>query len=321
MTARLGRADLHIHTRASDGTASVLEILDHVEQLGSFDVIAITDHERVDAAHAARTIAAARGLAFEVIVGEEVTTRSGHLLALYIEQPIRPYRSLRETIARVHDQGGLAVPAHPLFPYPMCIQAGPIRRLAAEPDPRFRPDALEGFNPTTFGRPHRRVLGLARELGLPVVGSSDAHALLAIGAGSTTFGGRTAADLRRAIVAGETHWHGAFHQTRPQLGVFAGQLRKYSGDVRDEVRGRLLRTGTGRHHGYPGGHLRPPAFDHEAARIDYGRGGRYGSMDLGSTDQGSTDKGSTERPVPLDTAIDHEPLAAFEPLTDPGRDA
>jgi predicted metal-dependent phosphoesterase TrpH len=315
MTPRLGRADLHIHTRASDGTASVLEILDHVERLGTLDVIAIADHERVDAAHAARTIAAARGLAIEVIVGEEVTTRGGHLLALFIEQPIRPFRSLRETIARVHDQGGLAIAAHPLFPYPMCIQAGAIRRLAVESDPLYRLDALEGFNPTTFGRSHRRVLELARELDLPVVGNSDAHALAAIGQGSTTFPGRTAAEVRAAIEAGTTHWHGAFHEAKPQLSVFAGQLRKYSGDVRAEVRGRVLRTGTGRDHGYPGGHLRPPTFDHDAARVTFGRSGASVADPLAAGG----------RPVePADSfepALDFEPPARFDPAAEPGIDA
>ncbi len=54
---RLGRADLHIHTWASDGTASVVEVLDHVEADGFLDVIAIADHERIDAALAARRIA------------------------------------------------------------------------------------------------------------------------------------------------------------------------------------------------------------------------------------------------------------------------
>ena len=54
MTDRLGRADLHIHTLASDGTSSIIEILDHVEAASQLDVIAITDHERVDAALAAR---------------------------------------------------------------------------------------------------------------------------------------------------------------------------------------------------------------------------------------------------------------------------
>ena len=76
-TARRGRADLHIHTLASDGTAPVTEILDHVEREGILDVIAITDHERIDAALAARRIALDRGLRTRVIVGEEISTRGG----------------------------------------------------------------------------------------------------------------------------------------------------------------------------------------------------------------------------------------------------
>src|SRR5829696_6195810 len=57
VTERLGRADLHIHTLASDGTAGIAEILEHVERNTRLDVIAITDHERVDAAVAARSMA------------------------------------------------------------------------------------------------------------------------------------------------------------------------------------------------------------------------------------------------------------------------
>ena len=109
MTAdRPGRADLHIHTVASDGTADVLSIIEHVARRGDLDVIAITDHERIDAAVAGRALARDRGLALDVIVGEEVTTLGGHLLALFIERPIRPYRSLRTTIADVHDEIGRA---------------------------------------------------------------------------------------------------------------------------------------------------------------------------------------------------------------------
>ena len=59
----LGRADLHIHTVASDGTATVEAILDHVERRTDLAVIAITDHERIDAALAGRAMAIDRGLA------------------------------------------------------------------------------------------------------------------------------------------------------------------------------------------------------------------------------------------------------------------
>src|SRR6186997_700174 len=65
---RLGRADLHI--------------------------IAITDHERIDAAVAAQAIARDRGLRAEVIVGEEVTTLGGHLLGLYLDRPVWPSRPI-----------------------------------------------------------------------------------------------------------------------------------------------------------------------------------------------------------------------------------
>lgn len=261
MVDRRGRADLHIHTLASDGTAGVETILDEVERRADLDVIAIADHERIDAAIAARSLAIDRGLDVEVVVGEEVTTLGGHLLALFIDRPIRPYRSMRTTILDIHDTGGLAIPAHPLVPYPLCAQAWTLRRLLDDPDQSCHPDALETFNPTSLGRPlHRRVVRFADDHGLAHIGNSDAHALDAIGTGWTTFDGRTAADLRRAIEAGSTEHDGRFHATAGQLGTFRQQLRKRGRDARDEVIGRMRRDGTGRDHGYPGGRQRPPRF-------------------------------------------------------------
>ena len=259
---RRGRADLHIHTVASDGTATVEAILEHVERNTDLDVIALTDHERIDAALAARAMAADRGLRVEVIVGEEVTTLGGHLLALFIDRPIRPYRSLRATIAAVHERGGLAIPAHPLVPYPLCAQGWVLRRLIADRDPRVRPDGIEAFNPTTLGRPwHGRVVRFADEYGLAKVGNSDAHAAEAIGTGWTSFSGASAEDLRAAILERGTHHHGSFHGTGSQLSTFGRQLRKYGRDVRDGAAGRIRRDGTGRDLGYPGGRHRPPRLD------------------------------------------------------------
>lgn len=261
MMERPGRADLHIHTIASDGTADVAAILDHVAARGDLDVIAITDHERIDAAEAARSMAGDRGLAVEVIVGEEVTTLGGHLLALWIDRPIRPYRSLRTTIADVHAAGGLAIPAHPLVPYPLCAQGWVLRRLMDD-DETVRPDGLETFNPTALGRPwHDRIVRFADEHGLARVGNSDAHALDAIGAGWTTFDGRTAAELRGAIEGRRTDHGGSFHDAASQFGVFRRQLGKRARDTRDELAGRVRRDGTGRDHGYPGGRSRPPRYD------------------------------------------------------------
>jgi predicted metal-dependent phosphoesterase TrpH len=259
---RPGRADLHIHTVASDGLADVVSIIEDVAEKGELDVVAITDHERIDAALAGRSIAADRGLPIEVIVGEEVTTLGGHLLALYVERPIKPYRTLGRTIADIHEAGGLAIPAHPLVPYPLCAQGWVLRRLLDDPDDAVRPDALETFNPTALGRPwHDRVVRFADEHRLARIGNSDAHALEAVGSGWTTFPGRNADDLRSAIAARMTDHGGVFHGTVGQFGVFGQQVRKRAVDARDEVAGRLRRTGTGRDHGYPGGRARPPRYD------------------------------------------------------------
>lgn len=251
MTERRGRADLHIHTLASDGTAGVVDILDHVERNTELDVIAITDHERIDAALVGRAMARDRGLRFEVVVGEEVTTLGGHLLALWIEAPVKPFRSLRSTIAAIHDQGGIAIPAHPLVPYPLCAQGFVLRRLLAD-EPRFRPDGIEAFNPTTLGKPwHGRVVRFAEEHGLARIGNSDAHDLEGIGIGYTTFEGRDGAALRAAIEGRTTQHHGSFHPTGQQVGTFRKQLQKYGRDARANLGRRLLRDGEGRDLGYP----------------------------------------------------------------------
>ena len=83
------RADLHIHTMASDGTASVSQVLAHAEEVG-LDIIAITDHDRIDAAQAAQQMALANGLHVQVIIGEEISTLQGHVLGLFLHERVRP---------------------------------------------------------------------------------------------------------------------------------------------------------------------------------------------------------------------------------------
>jgi predicted metal-dependent phosphoesterase TrpH len=266
-TVRRGRADLHIHTWASDGTAPVQAVLDHVEAEGVLDVIAIADHERIDAAVAAHQMAEDQGLRVQVIVGEEISSRGGHLVGLFLERPVPSMKSLRWSIEAIHDQGGLAFPAHPLVPFPMCAQGSAIRELLKDDNRAVHPDAIETWNPTALGKyRHETVVRFAGEVGLPQVGNSDAHALPAIGTCWTTFPGRTPADVRAAIVAGTTASHGAFHGSFEQLGVYRGQLAKYARGWRATATGIVRRDGTGRDLGYPGGTQRPEAFDRELAR-------------------------------------------------------
>ena len=98
---------------------------------------------------------------------------------------VRSRRSLaaRRRSLDVHDAGGLAIPAHPLVPYPLCAQGWMLRRLLDDPDPR-RPPGRPSRRSTRrrSGKPwHRRVVRFADRHGLAHVGNSDAHALEAIG--------------------------------------------------------------------------------------------------------------------------------------------
>lgn len=246
-----GRADLHIHTLASDGVSGVADILDHAER-AALDVIAITDHERLDAALAARSMAEARGSRVQVIVGEEVTTRGGHVLGLYLTERVKPCGSLRTTIAQIHEQGGLAIIAHPLVPYPLCVSARSIRSLLSEQDAIFHPDAIEAFNATTARLPGAaRVPAFAEEVGLPVIGASDAHRAEDVGHALTTFPGRSADDVRAALEAGTTAWAGKPHKWGRQVDMFVRQQRKNARAVGANTRRRLFGAGLGRDLGYP----------------------------------------------------------------------
>ena len=247
----LGSADLHIHTLASDGVSGVDEVL-AAALARRLDLIAITDHERIDAAVVAQRTARDRGLPLGVIVGEEVTTRNGHLVGLFMTRRVKPWGTMRDAVARIHDQGGMCIVAHPLVPYPLCASEGTIRRMLDEADPARHPDAIEAFNPTTARmRWSRRVPAFVEQIGLAAVASSDAHHADSIGRATTLFRGSSEDDLRAAILARTTTWQGSAYAWPEQVGMFRRQTAKNIRAVRDTLRHRVLHHGTGRDLGYP----------------------------------------------------------------------
>jgi len=211
-----GRADLHIHTCHSDGRPTVQAVLDHVAKRTRLRVIAVTDHDTIEGALRAQDLQ--HRYRFQVVLGEEVTTTQGHILALYIGERVQPLMSPEDTIQAVHEQGGLAIAAHPFITsFGEEIQ-GIGRRFAELPF-----DAVEVENSTPFmyvanyrAKHHNRHVG-----GLPVVGSSDAHIVEAIGKSYTRFPGSSAADLRRAIERNITSAHASNYGSRDLL-AYAG---------------------------------------------------------------------------------------------------
>jgi predicted metal-dependent phosphoesterase TrpH len=193
-----------MHTSYSDGWPSPGALVDHVSAVGELDVIAVTDHDTIEGALRAAEFAAARPDAPEVIVGEEVSSRHGHILGLFLERRVRPGMSAAATVSAIHDQGGIAIAAHPFWRTERQTRGRVVHGvgwLAAELD--F--DAIEVENATPgfylFNQLSRR---LCEAAGVAEVGNSDAHIVDAIGRAYTAFPGRTSRALRGAIVSRRT---------------------------------------------------------------------------------------------------------------------
>jgi len=205
---------MHVHTTASDGTASPREVLAFVSAHTDLSVIAMCDHNTNEGALEAAEYAHEYGI--EVVVGQEVESSQGHILGLWTPKLIAPGMSAEDTVAEIHAQGGLAVAAHPYAPK-WWHKHGLCRGETSVYD-AVDFDAVEVANstPLLFAANFRaRSYWRANRERLAATGGSDAHMLSVIGTSRTLFPGSTAADLRVALEARTTIGYGpTFNPTR-----------------------------------------------------------------------------------------------------------
>lgn len=201
----MGLADLHIHTIHSwDATSSVGAVLKYAAQFCKLDVISITDHDRIEGALEAMNLAQAYGI--EVIPGIEVSTAEGHLLTLFVNQPIQAGLSIEKTVYLAMKQGGFCIVPHPMMHSRMSINPFAIRRVLLNPELSDGIVGVEVFNAGMAGAQRdRAALAEVNKLRVAHVGCSDAHVDWMIGMGSTGFPGKTGADLRQALLDRQTY--------------------------------------------------------------------------------------------------------------------
>ncbi len=172
METRYWRVDFHVHTCYSRDSFTSLEAVIEVCKKKGLDKVAITDHNTIAGALALLEMAPDL-----VIVGEEIKTDVGEIIAYFLKEEVPKGLPIREAIARVREQGGVVGVSHPLDRWRR--EAMGLTHLLSIIE---QVDMLEAFNArTTFPSDNRRTLDLAREWGLLATAGSDAHVAWEIG--------------------------------------------------------------------------------------------------------------------------------------------
>lgn len=169
------RVELHAHTQASkDSLVRPARLVEHCAKIG-IDKIAITDHNEIQGALAARALAPDR-----VIVGEEIETTQGELIGYFMQEWVPPGLAPMAAIERLRAQGAVISAAHPFD----TVRSKHWREAdLLEIAPHI--DAIEVFNARCLrDAPNQQAAAFARRHGLLATVGSDAHSLFEVGRAS-----------------------------------------------------------------------------------------------------------------------------------------
>jgi predicted metal-dependent phosphoesterase TrpH len=168
------RVDCHVHTVASgDAVTTLAELAERVAAL-RIDVVCLTDHNHL----AGTAEELSREIGARVVPGEEIRTRSGELIGLFLTERVPYVLPAVQVVERIRAQGGVVCAPHPYDPGRSGVGA-----VLGEMCGAGLIDAIEVFNAKTPDPAHNlAALRAARAYGLPGTVGSDAHDPAGIGA-------------------------------------------------------------------------------------------------------------------------------------------
>ena len=174
LSGRRVKVDMHMHSeRSPDSRLRPAVQARRIRDVG-LDVACATDHNTIEGALRLRELADG----FRVVVGEEILSRDGEIVGLFLERAVPRGLSAEETIDRIRDQGGVVVVPHPFSRNRMNhIRRPALERIAG------RIDAIEVFNAReAFTSDNLRAAAFAAERGIAAAAGSDSHRASEIGA-------------------------------------------------------------------------------------------------------------------------------------------
>ncbi len=198
--------DLHVHTSEGSpcSSAPVEALIAEARRIG-LQGICLTDHNHLWQAEEVEALRRKHG--FAVFRGNEVTTDQGDMLVYGLYEPIEGIIQLDELRQRSEQAGAHIVAAHPFRGF-LTFNVGQLGLTTekAMERPLFRQiDGVEVMNSKVTAEENDLALQVARGLGLPMTGGSDAHEVNEVGIYATRFPApiRTDRELVAALRRGE----------------------------------------------------------------------------------------------------------------------
>jgi hypothetical protein len=197
--------DLHTHTTVSSGCSimspeGLIEAARHRE----VDAVCVTDHFSIEGANVTQDLA--RKLDYPVFRAVEARTDWGDMLVFGYYQDIPEGISLQDLCWFAHEVGGLVFVAHPFHRGggPSLTLSFEGRGLDLETDwdevgVLKELDGVETLNGNVSDHDNARAVTLARRLGVPGIGGSDAHAVGMVGSAATRFSSPVGSDAELVV--------------------------------------------------------------------------------------------------------------------------
>lgn len=159
------KIDLHTHSIASPDGGLGLEAYRSKLTTKKLDYIAITDHDSIDFA-----VAAKKELGDHIIIGEEISTQEGEIIGLFLNQLIPPGMSAKKTAQAIKKQNGIVYIPHPFETLRKGITQDTLDTIVSSVD------IVEAYNGRTF-QPQFTKLALewSNQHKKAYTASSDAH--------------------------------------------------------------------------------------------------------------------------------------------------
>lgn len=209
------KIDMHCHTKYSHDALSSLEDIFKIAKQKGLDGIAITDHDNTLGWKDAIKVANKHNM--QVILGEEIKSKNGDILGLFLQKEIKMKKEDPEKIINeIHAQGGIAIIAHPF------ASKKPFKNIEKYLNII---DGIEIFNARRFfNKENRKAKKLSEKYPhLLITAGSDAHAASGIGYAYLESNAKNLNEFKKAILSKNVKWHG---KKAPIIYLLAPTLKK-----------------------------------------------------------------------------------------------